>query len=279
MIELNAVSKTFREHRVLSRIDLAVRAGEMVALIGPSGAGKSTLMRHVAGLVASDRDPGCFVRIAGNEIQRDGRISRSVRRHRRRIGFVFQQFNLVGRMSLLGNVIMGALGRMPLHRRLSGCFTTAEKREAMRALDFVGMAGYAAQRASTLSGGQQQRGAIARAVMQRAAVLLADEPIASLDPESARLVMEGLRRMNEEEGVTVLVSLHQIEYAKRFCHRAVAMKDGAIVVDAPAATLSADQMERIYGTKPEAWERACTRPSGGVRQAAAAIDVEARAGA
>jgi phosphonate transport system ATP-binding protein len=246
-IELSRVSKTFGNRAALYQVNLTIQPGEMVALIGPSGAGKSTLLRHISGLAESDRTPS-RITVHGRHVQQHGRVSRQIRCIRADIGFIFQQFNLVGRMPLLMNVLIGNLARTPSHRRQLRWFTHQEKLAAMRALHFVGMADFAAQRASTLSGGQQQRGAIARAVMQGAKVILADEPIASLDPESARLVMDGLRRINRREGATVLVSVHQIEHFTQGCDRMVGMRDGRIVFDGPATDLDDTKLRAIYGT-------------------------------
>ncbi len=215
-IEIDALNKTFGRRKALRRVSLRVAPGEMVALIGPSGSGKSTLLRHVSGLVAGDRDSG-GIRIFGREVQKNGAVTPDIRQIRSGIGFIFQQFNLVGRLPLLTNVTAGMLARIGTWRSLLGWFSREEKQRAMQALHRVGLAEYAAQRASTLSGGQQQRAAIARAMEQRARIILADEPIASLDPESARLVMECLTALNQNDGVTVLVSLHQVQF---HAHRA-----------------------------------------------------------
>ena len=211
-VEIEDVRKTFGRRTALHRVSLRVEPGEMLALIGPSGSGKSTLLRHISGLVAADRTAG-RIRVLGREVQAAGRVTPDIRRIRSEVGFIFQQFNLVGRLSLLTNVLAGMLARVGTVRSLLGGFSLAEKRRAMQALQRVGLAEYAAQRASTLSGGQQQRAAIARAMEQRARILLADEPIASLDPESARLVMECLTSLNRQDGVTVIVSLHQVQFA------------------------------------------------------------------
>ena len=245
-VEVNGLSKTFARRRALDGVDLSVRHGEMVALIGPSGSGKSTLLRHLSGLVPGDRGSGA-VRVLGRTVQSGGRIGRDVRRTRSRVGFVFQQFNLVGRLTLLTNTLAGMLARVPTWRSAAHWFTAAEKREAMRALERVGIAEHAGQRASTLSGGQQQRGAIARTMVQRAEVILADEPIASLDPESSHRVLAALARLNREDGVTVLVSLHQIDYAAAYCRRSVALKDGRVVFDGPTQELSPAILGDVYG--------------------------------
>lgn len=245
-IEVHNVSKTFKATRALNQVSLRVPPGEMVALIGPSGSGKSTLLRHLSGLVPSDKTPSAIT-VLGKDVQKNGVITRQIRQVRAEVGFIFQQFNLVGRLPLLTNVLVGMLPQVPLWRGLLRWFTYAEKQQAMYALDRVDMAPYATQRASTLSGGQQQRAAIARAMVQKANVLLADEPIASLDPESSRRVMEGLLRLNQEDGVTVLVSLHQINFAMRYCPRSIALKDGAVVYDGSSNGLTVTRLQEIYG--------------------------------
>ena len=247
-IEIESLNKTFGTRKALRRVGIRVAPGEMVALIGPSGSGKSTLLRHVSGLVAGDRGSGS-IRIFGREVQNNGCITRDIRHIRSEVGFIFQQFNLVGRLPLLSNVMAGMLARVGTWRSLLGWFHRDEKRRAMHALYRVGLAEYAAQRASTLSGGQQQRAAIARAMEQRARIILADEPIASLDPESARLVMECLTALNRNDGVTVLVSLHQVQFALQYCARSIAMKEGRVVYDGPSAELTPTALRNIYGLK------------------------------
>jgi phosphonate transport system ATP-binding protein len=249
-IAIDGLSKTFGSARALDRISLQIAEGEMVALIGASGSGKSTLLRHISGLVVSDRDGGS-VKVIGSTVQSGGRVSRTVRRLRRDVGVVFQQFNLVGRLSVLTNVLVGRLSAIPGWRGLLGLFSAAERRDALRALARVGIAERAHQRASTLSGGQQQRAAIARALVQKARIILADEPIASLDPESARRVMEALAEINREDGITVVVSLHQVGFALRYCGRVVALEHGRVVYDGPAAQLSVERLRSIYGSDSE----------------------------
>ena len=170
-----------------------------------------------------------------------------MRRQRADIGYIFQQFNLVGRLSVMQNVLLGGLGRMPRWRGSLSLFNAEERQRAMQALERVGLAEFAAQRASTLSGGQQQRVAIARALCQQAEVILADEPIASLDPESARKVMEILADINRRDGKTVVVTLHQVDYAVRYCQRAVALKGGRIHFDGPTAGFNPDFLNDLYG--------------------------------
>lgn len=258
-IEIENVKKTFGKRRALDRVSIRLAPGEMAALIGPSGSGKSTLLRHVSGLIAGDRGAG-GIRIFGREIQKNGVVSADIRSIRSEIGFIFQQFNLVGRLPLLTNVLAGMLARVGTWRSLLGWFSREEKRCALNALARVGLAEYAAQRASTLSGGQQQRAAIARAMEQHARVILADEPIASLDPESARCVMECLTALNRHDGVTVLVSLHQVQFALQYCPRSIAMKSGRVVYDGPSADLTPTALRNIYGITSAAIDLDGTTP-------------------
>ena len=251
-IHVEHLNKTFARKPALIDLELSIQYGEMVALIGASGSGKSTLLRHLAGLACCDRDKGGRVEVLGREVQAGGRLNRQVRKQRADIGYIFQQFNLVNRLSVLDNVLLGCLGRMPAWRGNLGLFNKEEKQRALQSLDRVGLLDLAAQRASTLSGGQQQRVAIARALTQQAEVILADEPIASLDPESARKVMEILADINRRDGKTVVVTLHQVDYATRYCPRAVALKAGRIHFDGDGRTLSALFLNDLYGADVDA---------------------------
>jgi phosphonate transport system ATP-binding protein len=259
VLSLRDISKSYGGVRALDSVSLDVLKGEMIALIGPSGSGKSTLLRLIAGLATIDLDDGS---IDGFEqrLQENGRLTERVRAARRRIGFVFQQFNLVGRLSLFTNVVLGALGRVGFWRGLLGLWPAETRAAAMAALVRVGVADRAGQRANTLSGGQQQRGAIARTLVQQAEVVLADEPVASLDPASARRVMEILRELNRADGMTILVTLHQVDYALRYCDRVVALKSGRVAYDGPSAGLGRDILVSIYGPGFEDafWEGAPT---------------------
>jgi phosphonate transport system ATP-binding protein len=257
VLTISNVAKTFGERRALGGVSLSVHRGEMVALIGPSGSGKSTLLRAISGLAPIDAGEGT-IEVFGAPLQAKGKVSDKVRDARIRIGFIFQQFNLVGRLSLFTNVALGSLGRIPFWRGFLGLWPKETKEAAMAALTRVGVVDYAGQRANTLSGGQQQRAAIARALVQKAKIILADEPVASLDPVSARRVMEILTELNAADGLTVIVTLHQVDYAMRYCKRVVALKAGKIVYDGPAAGLTRPKLIDIYGPEFEDvfWEGA-----------------------
>jgi len=247
-VQVSKLNKTFgKTNKALNDLSVTLSKGEMVALIGASGSGKSTLIRHIAGLVPGDKGSG-LIEVFGSSVQANGRISKGARKHRRDIGVVFQQFNLVDRLPTLTNVLMGVLGQAPVLRTMLGIFTKAEKQMAMAALTRVGIADHAAQRSSNLSGGQQQRAAIARTIVQGARLILADEPIASLDPASSRKVMDNLARVNRDDGVTVLVSLHQVDYALEYCPRTIAMRSGEIIFDGLSKKLTPAFLKELYGS-------------------------------
>lgn len=249
-LQVASVSKSFgRGSKVLSGVDIDVQAGEMVALIGASGSGKSTLIRAMAGLVPIDADDGGTITIAGMPMQKDGRIAADAAAIRARVGVVFQQFNLVPRLSVLTNVCLGGLGRIPRWRGTLGWFGPDERRRAMQALARVGIAEHALKRGSQLSGGQQQRAAIARALVQNAEIILADEPIASLDPSSSRRVMDSLAELNRRDGITIVVCLHQVEYALAYCSRTIALKGGRVAFDGPTETLTPEFLTELYGAE------------------------------
>jgi len=250
IITIRKARKTFGARPALAGVSFEVRAREMVGLIGPSGSGKSTLLRAISGLAVIDAGEG-EIEAFGEVIQTRGRLTERMRSSRARTGFIFQQFNLVGRLTLFTNVALGALGRIGFWRGLFGRWPKETSCAAMAALVRVGIADQAGQRASTLSGGQQQRGAIARALVQQAQVILADEPVASLDPVQARRVMEILRDLNREDGLTVVVTLHQVDYARRYCDRVLALKEGRIAYDGPADGLDGQVLFDIYGPEFE----------------------------
>ena len=251
-LRITQLNKHFSpQKQALCDINLSAQRGEMIALIGASGSGKSTLLRHIAGLLAADPVSGSSIEVAGSVIQRDGQIASDIRLSRAQVGFVFQQFNLVDRLSVMTNVLVGLLHRLPMWRSLLGLFSQAERTLAYQALARVGIQDCHGQRASTLSGGQQQRAAIARTLVQGADLILADEPIASLDPESSRNVMEILARINREDQCTVIVSLHQVEIALKYCPRVVALHQGKIVFDGAASELTPKLLRELYGVQVE----------------------------
>jgi len=223
----------------LAGVSFAVRPGEFVAVLGPSGAGKTTLFRCLTGLTRPDSGT---ISIAGLDIWRS---PRELGLARREIALIFQQFNLIRRLSALENVLVGRLAHVPAWRVISRSFTRADRQLALGCLDTVGLLDRARTRADELSGGQQQRVAIARALAQHAQVILADEPVASLDPESSATVLESLRSA-VSAGVAVVANLHQVHLARAYADRIVALRDGRIVEDTPASRLDTRTIEQIY---------------------------------
>lgn len=243
VVRLRNLRKEFDGGRVvaLDDVSLDVRAGELTVIIGLSGSGKSTLLRHLNRLHVPTSG---HVEVLGHDVV-DAR-SRELRALRRDVGFIFQQFNIVGRLSCLENVLSGALGRVrgPRYGVLS--YPRSMRREALECLDRVGLADRAFQRADTLSGGQQQRIAIARTIMQRPRIVLADEPVASLDPEISGQVMDVLFRVCTEENLSVLCSLHQVDLALGWATRLIGLRDGRLVLDKPARGLSTEEAMAVY---------------------------------
>ncbi len=251
IVEVENLRKSFGAEPALKGVSLRIAAGERVALLGASGSGKSTLIRCLCGLETAEAGQ---VRIAGETLQAEGRLGRDIRRLRRGIGVIFQQFNLVGRLPVMSNVLTGLAAETPLWRSLSGRFTLPQQARALDALGAIGLEPQAFQRASTLSGGQQQRAAIARVLVQGAKLLLADEPVASLDPESTRRVMDLLAQLNREAGMTLIVSLHHVALARRYCERVIALRRGELVYDGPSSALTPEFLRELYGSAAEELE-------------------------
>jgi phosphonate transport system ATP-binding protein len=228
--------------RALDGIDLHIGRGEFVALIGPSGAGKSTLLRCLNGLVTPTAGQ---IEVDGIEVT--GASPETIRRVRSGIGFVFQQFNLLRRLTVLENTVLGRLPHATRWRSLAGWFDPADLARARATLARVGLDGLDTRRIDTLSGGQQQRVAIARALVQTPAVILADEPMASLDPSLAHTVMELLRRINHEDGITVVTSLHVLELAQAYGQRIIGLHRGRVMHDGPPDSLDRAATARIFG--------------------------------
>jgi phosphonate transport system ATP-binding protein len=224
----------------LADVSFAVEPGEFVAVLGPSGAGKTTLFRCLTGLTSPD---------AGSVIVRGRDIcvlrGRELRAARQEVALIFQQFNLVRRLSALHNVLAGRLARLPTWRVFLRRFPRPDRQRALACLDAVSLLDRAYARADQLSGGQQQRVAIARALAQEATVILADEPVASLDPESAATVLDTLRAV-ARTGVAVVASLHQVQYAATYADRIIALRGGRVIENAPAARLDDRALEQIY---------------------------------
>jgi len=242
MLQLDNITRRFGDRIAVAEANLAIPAGQMVGIIGRSGAGKSTLLRMVNRLI--DPTEGT-IRFDSRDITRLS--GRALHTWRASAAMIFQQFNLVPRLDVLTNVLAGRLNRVPVARALFKLFTARERALAIRALDRLGIADLALNRADALSGGQQQRVAIARALMQEPRILLADEPIASLDPINAKLVMDALRDINRRDGITVLCNLHTLDTARAYCDRIIGMAQGRIVFDGVPEMLDEGAVRSIYG--------------------------------
>jgi phosphonate transport system ATP-binding protein len=241
VISLWHVSKSFGATQALDNVSLEVSAGQMVALLGLSGSGKSTLLRTINGL---HRPTSGEIRVLGTDVAAARRSE--LRMLRRQVGFVFQQFELVGRLTALENVLSGALGRVRGPRLGTMSYPLALRKEALARLERVGLADRAFQRAGTLSGGQQQRVAIARAMMQQPQILLADEPVASLDPETSDQVMDLMFSICQEQNITVVVCLHQVDLAMKWAERIIGLREGKLVLDVKSAAVDKTQVMDTY---------------------------------
>jgi phosphonate transport system ATP-binding protein len=244
VLSLSSVTRRFGETKAVDGVSLDILPGQFVGIIGRSGAGKSTLLRLVNRLI----DPTSG-RITYGDTDVTALKGRALRDWRRDCAMIFQQFNLVDRLSVLSNVLVGRLAEHGFLSSMAMRFSDAERAEALRALERLDLLPQALQLAGTLSGGQQQRVAIARALVQRPKIMLADEPIASLDPGNATRVMEALRTINAEDGLTVLVNLHTIDTARAYCHRIVAMRQGRVYFDGTPRQLTDDVLRDIYGSE------------------------------
>ncbi len=245
-VRVDHLTKVFGQTTALDGVDLEVPSGQMLAILGLSGSGKSTLLRALNGLVAPTSGT---VQVLGCDVGHAHGLQ--MRELRRQVGFIFQQFGLVGRLTVLENVLSGALGRIKFPRLGVLSYPRSLRLEALSHLERVGLDERAFQRSDTLSGGQQQRVAIARTLMQQPVLLLADEPVASLDPESSAAVMELLLRICQEEHLTVIASLHQVELARGWADRMVGLRDGRVVLDARPQDVTSDGIMEIYrGGRP-----------------------------
>ena len=242
MLILDGVTRRYGELTAVADVNLEIAPGGFIGVIGRSGAGKSTLLRLINRLI--DPSDG---RILNGVTDVTALRGRALREWRARSAMVFQQFNLVGRLDVLTNVLRGRLAAVPAWRALCGLWSQADKAVAMSALEQFDMARLAAQRAESLSGGQQQRVAIARALVQEPERILADEPVASLDPRNSRIVMDSLLRINKHFGITVICNLHSLDLARGYCDRLIGMAAGRVVFDGAPAALTDAAARDLYG--------------------------------
>ncbi len=225
----------------LQEVDLEIQQGEFIAIIGLSGAGKSTFLRAIN---ATNAPGSGSLQVLGKEVtQLRGKQLVGLRKQ---IGFIFQQFNLVKSLTVMQNVLVGRLAYVPLWRSLLGFFAEKDVSIAKRALDSVGLEGRYHERARNLSGGQQQRVAIARALVQEPKIILADEPMASLDPKLSEVVIQMLERINREQNITVLVNIHVLSLAKKYAKRMIAFRKGRVVFDGTPEQLTEAKIDEIY---------------------------------
>ena len=246
MLRLDGVVKKFGDKRAVDGISLVVPKGQLVGVIGQSGSGKSTLLRMINRL--GDASAG---RILFKDTDVTALQGRELRHWRARCAMIFQQFNLAGRLDVLTNVMMGRSFQAPLWRALLKLWTDEDKALALSALESFDMARLAAQRADTLSGGQQQRVAIARALVQEPEMILADEPIASLDPRNTQVVMDALQHINRHFGITVICNLHSLDLARKYCDRLVGLAAGRVVFDGVPAALTDAIARDLYGLESD----------------------------
>ena len=246
MLELKKVTKRFGDTIAVNNVSLSFTPGQMVGIIGRSGAGKSTLLRLINRLASAGEG-----RISFGDLDIGTLEGKALRAWRARCAMIFQQFNLVNRLDVLTNVMIGRLGTAATLPIMFKRFAESDRANAALALDRLDLLSQALQRADTLSGGQQQRVAIARALMQKPSVILADEPIASLDPRNARLVMDALRAINRQDKITVITNLHTLDAARAYCDRIVGMAQGRVVFDGTPDQLTSTVIQQIYGDETE----------------------------
>lgn len=246
MLTVKDLGRRFGEVSALEDVTLSIDEGEFIGVIGRSGAGKSTLLRLLNRLI----EPTSGRIVFGDE-DVSAKRGRALQDWRRRAAMIFQQFNLIDRLSVLDNVLVGRVAMVPRWRSWSMTWPMADRARAIEALDRLDMTDHALKRADQLSGGQQQRVAIARALVQTPKLILADEPVASLDPRSTKAVMDALAQINREDGLTVLCNLHHIDLARQYCRRIIGINAGRVVFDGPVGDLDEAAIRLIYGEEPE----------------------------
>jgi len=244
LLEIEGLTKYYRDVRALSDVSFHVHRGEFVGIIGPSGAGKSTLLRCINRLI----DPSSgTIQFEQKDVTR--MRGRDLRRLRSRIGMIFQHYNLVPRLSVIENVLHGRLGHKGDLAGILGRYTEKEKQRAVKVVDQLGLDDVLYKRCDQLSGGQKQRVGIARALVQNPHLILCDEPIASLDPSAAKVIMDHLREINRDLEMTILVNLHQVDVAMKYAERIIGVNGGSVVFDGKPGDLSRKRIYEIYGTE------------------------------
>ncbi len=244
LLEVERLTKFYGDSRALSDVTFKIKKGQFVAVIGPSGSGKTTLIRCINRLIdASDGS----IRYDKEDIL--ALKGAALRHARAKIGMIFQHYNLVYRLTVIENVLHGRLGYKSSIAGVLGMYTEEEKTKAVEVLQLLGLEDYVYRRCDQLSGGQKQRVGIARALVQDPRMILCDEPISSLDPSSAKIIMDYVRRIQKDLGITILVNLHQVDVAKRYAERILGFNAGHLVFDGPPSELNKKRIHEIYGTE------------------------------
>ena len=239
MLEINNLKKTFDNGSpALKGVDLKINKGEFVSILGPSGSGKTTLLRTINGLETSS---GGEIYFDNKEVNKD-----NISEVQKKTGMIFQEFNLVNNLSAINNVLTGLLNSSNKFLSLFYLFSKKQKIEALRSLETVGLLEKSYSRSDELSGGQRQRVGIARAIIKKPLLLLADEPVASLDPKSSNLILSLLKKINQEFGTTILCNLHQVDLAKKYSDRVVGLIDGTIIFDEKSSNINEAYLKKIY---------------------------------
>lgn len=244
LLDVKNVSKRYKDTKALSNVNFSVKEGEFISIIGPSGAGKSTLLRCINRMIDANDGEIIFDGIDVLKLNR-----RDLRRLRTKIGMIFQHYNLVYRLSVIENVLHGRLGYKSKIDGIIGRYSEEEKEQALKILEDLGLGQQIYKRCDELSGGQKQRVGIARSLIQNPKMILCDEPIASLDPSSSKVIMDQLKDISVEKGITCLVNLHQVEVAIKYSDRIIGVNSGQVVFDGPSQELSSDTIYAIYGTE------------------------------
>lgn len=245
LLEVKSVSKQFgSETKALTDINFSVNEGEFVAIIGPSGAGKSTLLRCINRMIDATGGEIIFDNMSVTKLKK-----KELKMVRTKIGMIFQHYNLVNRLSVIENTLHGNLGKKSTIAGMLGLYSQEEKEQAVQILSILGLEDLIYKRADQLSGGQKQRVGIARALIQTPRMLLCDEPIASLDPNSAKVIMDHLRDISTTMGITVLVNLHQVDVALKYSDRVIGINSGQVVFNGAPNTITKEDIQLIYGSE------------------------------
>lgn len=247
LLEVNHLTKQFgKDSKALSDVNFSVQEGEFVSIIGPSGAGKSTLLRCINRMIDAS---GGEIRFQDKSVM--NLKKKELKQVRTKIGMIFQHYNLVNRLSVIENTLHGKLGTKSTIAGVLGLYSQEEKQQAAKILNVLGLNDMIYKRADQLSGGQKQRVGIARALIQNPRMLLCDEPIASLDPNSAKVIMDHLKKVSTSMGITVIVNLHQVDVAIKYSDRIIGINKGQVVYNGPAENMTSEDIQRIYGSEAD----------------------------